>query len=895
MYINRLNLRAFGKFIHRKIYFGNKFNIVYGENETGKSTLHNFIEVMMYGFDDDTSKYNKYKPWNSLLYKGTVEIGDEEGKYLVTRDFLLGTLQVFRKTKESSDFPLEDINAPGEHFFNINRVSFNNTVSISQLGNKTEKELADELKNKIINLSKTKDEDISMDRIMQNLYRIKEEAGSENNDKTLLGQYSLRLSELAMARENSLNSSGQVMFLAMEKKKLQGKIHALNKRIGEKNNEISEYELSLEKQKFLKAEPVKKEIDSLNNEIKSLESDIKNCSKEDYKEAAETESNLASMKNERQRMIEEKEECLSELKLNESDLSNYIPKDFDIDKLNMDYSIYKANNEKMNSLKLKIKSGRESIDSINIDEINKFIDDYIKVEEIIKKIEINDVLSDSKNYDIMKKFGKKQGAISLLTGLLGTVSVLGAAASCYFAYYYGNINYYYGCIGFLLGIICYIFSWRKRNNAISAKKEIESMECEYADYKLSSRQLNEQKGEIIKRNNCEDSNNMADAYQKKSAEKNVYEEKIKLLKYDDNALNEILEENKQIEKQLAKILNAFDLPLSKDIKIFSDNIAAVNEAYKRKDSVKLNIEKLKNKLEQINHDITRLDKEINFEERRFEMILKSNGADDIESFRKAVDLNEKYKVLLNRREYCEKILENIIGNNDYFELESKTINISDEVKEINKDEIQLSIFKLNEEKTELLRSIADIHKEIEYIEGNARSLAEIEEEINFYEEKISTFKNKIKIAEIAAEKITKISDSIKGNFMPLLRKSISDNFAYLTGEKYNSVDIDEDMNITVMSEEETDRKIELESLSGGTLDQLYLSLRIALSNILSGNHNIPLILDDSFVQYDSKRLKKSLEMLSRESERRQVILFTCQEREAEFSKQMNIKFNYIKL
>ena len=166
---------------------------------------------------------------------------------------------------------------------------------------------------------------------------------------------------------------------------------------------------------------------------------------------------------------------------------------------------------------------------------------------------------------------------------------------------------------------------------------------------------------------------------------------------------------------------------------------------------------------------------------------------------------------------------------------------------------------------------------------------------NFYEDKISIFKNKIKISEIAAEKITKISDSIKGDFMPLLRKSISDNFAYLTGGKYYNVDIDEDMNITVMSGEENDRKIELENLSGGTLDQLYLSLRIALSNILSGNQNIPLILDDSFVQYDSKRLRKSLEMLSRESERRQVILFTCQEREAELSKQMNIKFNYIKL
>jgi uncharacterized protein YhaN len=889
MYINRLHLRAFGKFIHRKIYFGSKFNIIYGENETGKSTLHNFIELMMYGFDEDTIKYNKYKPWNSPLYKGTVEVGNEGEKYLISRDFLLGTVQVYKRENELNDYPIEDADVPGEQFFNINKVSYNNTVSISQLGNKTEKELADELKNKIINLSKTKDEDISMDRIMQNLYRIKEEAGSENNDKTLLGQYSLRLSELAKAKENSLNSRRQVMFLAMEKKKLQGKIHGLNMRIEEKNNEISEYELSLEKQKFLKAEPVKKEADNVNKELKLLEPDIINCSKEDYKEASETESSLASMKNERQRLSEEKEECISELKIKESDLSNYIPEDFDIDKLNMDYSIYEANNEKINSLKMKIKSGRESISSINIDEINKLMDDCREVEEITKKIEINNIISDGKNYDLIKRFGKKNGLMSFLAGFTGTVFILAAAASCYWAYYNNIVEYYYGGIGFLIGIICYIFSGRKRNTAISAKKEIESIECEYADYTLLNSQLSNQKDEIIKRNNCEDFNSLTEINQVKIAEKSVYEEKVKLLRYDDNKLNEILEENNKIEKHLTEILDSLNLPLSKD------NIAAVNEAYKRKDSIKLHVEKLKNKIEQINHDIIRLDKEINFERRRFEMILKSNGADDIESFKKAVDLNERYELLLNRKDYLENILENIIGDKDYFELKNKTINVSDEVKEINKQDIQLSIFKLNEEKTKLLNTIDDIHKEIEDIEDNTRSLAEIEEEINFYEEKISTFKNKIKIAEIAAEKITKISDSIKGDFMPLLRKSISDNFAYLTGEKYKSVDIDEDMNITVMSDEEKDRKIELENLSGGTLDQLYLSLRIALSNILSGNQNIPLILDDSFVQYDSKRLKKSLEMLSRESERRQVILFTCQEREAELSKQMNIKFNYIKL
>jgi len=890
MYISRLHLRAFGKFISRKIYFGSKFNIVFGENESGKSTIHNFIEYLMYGFDN-ISGYNKYKPWNSPLFKGSAEIGDEEKKYLVSRDFLLDTVQVFNKTNEinQNEYPMENIEVPGEYFFNINRGAFNNTVSIKQLGNKTDEELAEELKDKITNLSRTRDEDISIDRIMQTLNRIKEEAGSENNEKTLLGQYSLRLNELANARENSLNSGRQVMFLAMEKKKLQSKIHELNAKIEEKNKEISDYELSLEKQKFLRALPVKKEIDNIDNELKSFEKDVTNYSKEDYKEAAETEVSLASMKNDRQRMYEEKEECIAELEENEFDLANSIPDNFDIDKLNMDYGIYKANKEKLDTLKTKTESGRETIDTINIDEINKFIDDYREVEELSRKIEINNVLADSKNYDLMMNFAKKQSLLSLLFGLLGTAFTGAAAASLYAAYYYNNINYYYGGTGFLIGIILYVFSWRKRKLALGCKKEIESMECEFADYALSNSQMNEQKNEIIKRNNCEGFYNMADVFQKKNTEKSLYDEKAKLLNYDDNKYSEISEANRKLEINLNNILSSLNLPLSQE------NIVELNEAYKRKDSIKLQVLNLKNKIEQINLDMAKLDKEINFEERRLEMILKANGVEDVESFKNAVSINEKHKVLLNRREYSQNVLENIIGGSDYFELKQRTLNVPDEVKEINRQDIQLDIFRLNEEKTNLLKIIEDIHREIEDIEDSARSLAEIEEEISFYEEKKAFFKNKVKIAEIAAEKIAGISDSIKGDFMPLLRSSISDNFSYLTGDRYKKVDIDENMNITVMSEEEKDRKIALENLSGGTLDQLYLSLRIALSNILSGNQNIPLILDDSFIQYDSKRLRKSLEMLSRESERRQVILFTCQEREEDLAKAMNIKFNYFKL
>lgn len=887
MYISRLNLRAFGKFVHKKMYFGSKLNIIFGENETGKSTLHNFIEAMMYGFNDENDKFNKYKPWSSSLYKGTIEMGDGEDKYLISRDFLLGTIQIFKRTNETNEF-IEDFSSPGEYFFNINKTSYENTISISQLGNKTEKELADELKNKIINLSSTKDEEISIDRIMQNLYAIKEQAGNVNNDKTLLGQYFLRLKDLEAARENTVNSKRQVMFLAMEKKKIQSKIHELNLKIDEKKKEMVNYELFLEKQKFMQAEPIKKEIDSINEELKLYKDKINNSSKEDYKEAVETESTLASMKNDRQRMLDEKEEWESDLQAYLLDLANNIPENYEIDKLNSNYEIYAENIEKLKNLNTKIESGKHNISSVNIEEINAFINDYKQTEEIISKIEINNSLADNHSYESMKSFKKINGIKSFLTGFAGTLLLLAAIVSVYGGYYYGTV-YYYGGALILPSIILYIFSLRNKKKSIGAKKEIESMECEFADLKLINSQLIKDKENIVQRYSCENFDNMSEIFSKKSAEKSVYEEKNKLLNYDENKANEILEENNQLERSLKENLKNINMTLSKE------NILAVNDAYNRKDFIKSEINRLNINTEQISKDIIRLEKEINFEQKRYGMILNSNGAESIESFKESVDINEKYKELSNRKLYLENIMDNIIGSADYYELKNKTKNVMDTIKEVDRQNIQLSIFKMNEEKSKYIKSIDDIHKEIEDIEHNIRGLAEIEEEIDFYEEKINIFKNKIKIAEIAAEKIAKISDSIRGDFMPLLRKSISDNFSYLTGGKYTEVIIDEDMNISVTSKEEIDTKIELESLSGGTLDQLYLSLRIALSNILSGKYNIPLILDDSFVQYDSKRLKKSLEMLSKESERRQVILFTCQERETEMAKQMNIKFNYIKL
>ena len=65
--------------------------------------------------------------------------------------------------------------------------------------------------------------------------------------------------------------------------------------------------------------------------------------------------------------------------------------------------------------------------------------------------------------------------------------------------------------------------------------------------------------------------------------------------------------------------------------------------------------------------------------------------------------------------------------------------------------------------------------------------------------------------------------------------------------------------------------------SGGTRDQLYLAVRLAVSQLLCPG--TPLILDDALVRFDDERMKAALRVLKQEAESRQVLLFTCQSRE----------------
>lgn len=118
-------------------------------------------------------------------------------------------------------------------------------------------------------------------------------------------------------------------------------------------------------------------------------------------------------------------------------------------------------------------------------------------------------------------------------------------------------------------------------------------------------------------------------------------------------------------------------------------------------------------------------------------------------------------------------------------------------------------------------------------------------------------------------------------FSPIVNEKTSENFSKLTGGKYSEVKVSKDFDVSI-EDHETENLQLWEYMSTGTIDQIYLSLRLAISEIIAEEEGqLPLFLDDVFAQYDDGRAKNGLSMLAGLAGQRgdhQILLFTCHQR-----------------
>jgi len=129
---------------------------------------------------------------------------------------------------------------------------------------------------------------------------------------------------------------------------------------------------------------------------------------------------------------------------------------------------------------------------------------------------------------------------------------------------------------------------------------------------------------------------------------------------------------------------------------------------------------------------------------------------------------------------------------------------------------------------------------------------------------------------IAQEALTQANRNLQRRFAPRITCRAREFLREMTGGRYDRLNMGEDLGLAVATEED-DTLRSSQWRSDGTVDQLYLALRLAVAEELTPES--PLILDDALVRFDDDRLAAALRLLKQQAENRQVILFTCQSRE----------------
>ena len=216
-------------------------------------------------------------------------------------------------------------------------------------------------------------------------------------------------------------------------------------------------------------------------------------------------------------------------------------------------------------------------------------------------------------------------------------------------------------------------------------------------------------------------------------------------------------------------------------------------------------------------------------------------------------------------------------------LETNTESDSSLLEDINR-EIQALEDKINEQKIKL----HTLELDEQNIEPKLDNLSCIEEELTNNIEKKNSLKKLEESIDLAKEVLEISYEEMKNMVTPKFTQKLSKIIAEVTNGKYTNIRLQEQEG--VMVELENGNYMPASRLSIGTIDQLYLSLRLAMTEELS-KEKMPIILDEAFAYYDTERLKNILIFLSEKFKEHQIILFTCTDRETNLLNELKIPYD----
>ena len=899
MIIKRVNIIAFGGLKDKVISFDNGINVIYGENEAGKSTIQAFIKIWLYGMssykgkDYKQNERLKYMPSTGETISGELYVESKNKDYIIRR--------TFGKSKKEDTSSIIDVitgeeisyiskDEPGKYFFNINRATFINTLFIGQLGVGVRKDKEGEIIDKIANSIGIDDGQVSVDVAIAKLNKYKKSISNvrKNGCLDILNEkYSNLLSERYEAynlSNHNLDNEELLINLNLEKKNL--------------NSEINNLDIY---KKFLKKTKLKKEFEEITQYFKKKQ-ELKN--KERYINKLLTYNdefiNYAFIKELREEYslylsvldtsevekenIREKEERVEALKspLDRYDYIEQLPKNILnlLEKLSIrrevlkeKVDINKSIENEIHFLNLKEREAKKIIgDALIIEDFKEQIGNTVsnyeeKLRELKKIVENN---NESKNNNLFFVCLLVISLLSIILAIAIKNNILSVILYIIFAI----------TILFLL-INIYFNRGRKNKKIQTIKREINKIEKDL-DYYCNILKISSYKELFKKLKIYDDYTKLKIKINEKINEKLSQRELLSL----EKAIDEYDIVNSEIEEYL----------IISGVNNLGELITEINkyqEASKGLDILEIELKNLKIGLEKTKE-------QLEIRETKIRRKLGSIGFENVN----LLEVEDILKELEEKLELRDEINRNLASVEEAYFALTKGKNIDSIKKELcdvinvdfkysyeNEEEIDSVIKEKNLRLLEVEKSIKDIENEIKNRFNGKRTIPDIEEEIKAVEDEVKEREKQFKASNLAIDILQESYQELRGNFGPILNKNVIESFRRFTNGKYSDVMVDDNYELKVRNENNI---MQADILSNGANDQLNLSLRLAFIDMIFKSKDVSIYLDDAFVQYDNKRVEKTIKYLVNQNFK-QYIIFTCHNREENIISKNNIDHKYIKL
>lgn len=772
MKIKSVNIVSFGKLKNYKMDFSDGFNVIYGENEAGKSTVMSFIKMMFYGNGgrvSDTLKNlrKKYMPWDSTLMAGSIEFSHKGKNYRLDREFK-GSNSTDRITLTNIDLEIsESVSGKGDigsSVFGLSEAAFEKSVFIGSLGAPAKDAAAEsEINGRLSNIASSGNEDISQELVASRLRKAKEALMSKSKK---IGRYDKAVAELFELDEE--------MKAAREREKEAAALEAL---IVEKERE---------------ARAVKAEGDRLFAIMKKADLFKKRANLTKYIEACKAG-----------------EKAKGALALGDG---SYATKQY-ADRIKEAVSAVTAFEKSLDDKNSAVETVKNELNALSVDDKSSSSESLnVRKQELENRLyeldsranKVRETLTALQIASSAKP--QKKTNLTLLIIGLALIFIFGVASA--FTVRYNTPLLYGEIVGVAVGLVLFILSFVLRRSV--------------SDSGISEQLIKTQSelDGILKRIAAAE-----DELRNVSSEINtqlIEQGGKKALLSAKQA--ELLTKQEEVITVRSQLLDA-ESALSALCKPFG-HVAHKSDALE----IAAEIERLLGELSSAD-------------------IMRNLAADSTN---------------------CQSYEEAVTRLND--------LNADETLRDITPEEAESAKDKIKSftlESGKIREELATLKGKLKAVTSGGRTVPVLELKKAELERNITAQREFCLSTDIALEALNEAAAAMRQSFGGALEADTSRIFSALTDNAYSSLDISKELDISVNRDGVFTAR-EWQFLSAGTVDQAYLSLRLALIKLISEDRDaLPLIMDDSLAQYDDKRAEKAMKFLREFSNEHQLILFTC--------------------